>query len=211
MTFDNIYEFCANNRVESTMAPNGVYNCYINYRDGDRPWGSGKNVLDAIENGVVTFLRHHANRGFQQPQHKMLPASGVPALPPDQLAHFLSYESFIFWYWFAVKYNKTAVIDQYEQQAQQKHPSLVNTIRFLVEKAEATIKDINTKLYEKIPAINNVWIQAIVYYESFIAEKYENNKIIMDMIEKNVPEDREAFHRIQKQIGKVDEEIQTLP
>lgn len=216
-TYDTIYDFCKANRVEVTMGQNGIYNCYINYQEGDRPWGNGTNILDAIDNGVVTYLRNQSSHRSYHPQQprkqqeaQIYQPTNVQPLPPDKLAHYLSFEGRIFWYWFARKYKKDHIITEYEQHAQDTHPSLLNTIRFIVDKAANTIENINTLLYEKIPAIHNIWIQAIVYYESFAAEKYENNKTIMDLVEKTSAQDREAFHRIQEQIAKIDEEIQTI-
>lgn len=200
-----IYDFCANNRVEVIMQPSGIYNCFINYKEGDRPWGEGPNVLDAIENGVIMYLRYYSKRGFNS-----ISSNKSVNIDPKELQKFFSTGGRIFWYYLAHKYEKKNIIAHYENEAMQENPDFVSTMRFLVQKAKETIEDINTKLYDRIPAINNIWIQCIVYYESFIMEKYENNKFIMDLLEKSPAEDKEAFNRLQKVMTDIDTEIQTL-
>lgn len=207
--YETIYDFCKANRVEATMSPTGVYNCYINYTDSDtRPWGTGTNVLDAIDNGVVNYIRHHSQRGFHQPQKAQQSAS--PNYQPKDLINFFNFEGRIFWYWFARKYGKQNLINYYENEAKKANPDFLNQMKYLIEHAVKSIDDINTRLFNEFPAIHNIWIQSIVYYESFEREIYENNKKIMELIEKQKPEDRKAFQEIQKTIAKIDEEIQKI-
>ncbi len=189
---------------------NGVYQCFINYNQGDRPWGNGDNCLDAIEHGVVMYLRHNSKRGFQQPAQQQPQQLSVKKFDPQEMGYFFSFEARIFWYYFAKKYNKERLIAHYEAEAMKANPDFVNSMRFLVEVATKTIDDINAKLYEKIPAIHNVWIQSIVYYESLLLERYENAQVIRDLISKTGEEDKQGFKGIQKTIAEIDKEIQTL-
>jgi hypothetical protein len=197
----SIFQFSEQNRIEVTMNNQGLYDCFINYEHGDNAWGTGTHCLEAIEKGVVNFLKRQSQQ-YQQ-------TIGNTPIDIKSITHFFSVEALFFWYYFACKYNLEKIKQQYELQCDQEHPGYKNILQFITQSCEDTISDINITIHGT-PAVYNPFVQAVVYYESQKRELYENNKAIMDIINKQVESEREGFFTIQKKIVEVDEAIQSF-
>lgn len=180
-----------------------MHNCYINFKEGDNPWASSDNALDAINDAVNNYV----NSGLYAPN---IATKQKYDESNDALQLFLSKDALFVWYFFARKYGKKKIIQHYETFAQQTNPRYLNIIRFIFDKVNEAVQDPTTTITPDYPALRNLFIMALVYYESLSLELYKNNAIIKKMIETSMPEDREAFDRIQETIGKVDTEIQKI-
>lgn len=203
-----IYEFCTQNRVEVIFNKQGKHECYINFEEGDRPLAVASNALDAIDAGVQNYL----NRG-KVPYTAPAPTNSLALSEKEEnerLRLFLSKEALFIWYFYAKKYGKGRIVTYYEQLAQNTHPSYMNILRFIYDKVHEAVNNPNAKITDSYPALNNIFIQALVYHESLGQERYENNKIISDMQRTLKAEDKEAFGKIQETIIKVEEEIQKI-
>lgn len=195
-----IYDFVKKNRVEVTMDDKGVYNCFINYKPNDKPWGSGSNILDALDDGVVRYM---VNKLSIQPDNSKHEASA----DSKAIRKFLSHEALFIWYFFSRKYNIEKFVNYYEKLAEDTDLSYVNVLRFLYEVITQTIQDPSVEVVKDHPAIDNIFVQAMVYFESLMLEKYENNTLIKKLLDK-IPEDnKEAFYKIQNTIELVHAEI----
>lgn len=198
-----IYEFCKQNRVEVVFNKQGKHECYINFKEGDRPYAIASNALDAIDGAVANYLgRHNVST--------LSVSETIQKEDNERLRLFLSKEALFIWYFYAKKYGKNRIVDYYEDLAQKTHPSYMNVLRFIYDKVNEAVINPETKLMDSYPALNNVFIQALVYHESLAQERYENNKLISDMQTSLKPEDKEAFFKIQETIAKVEEEIQKI-
>lgn len=199
-----IYDFVVQNRVEVTMNPDNSYSCYINYKPGDKPWGKGSNCLQAIDDAVVNYI----NSGTLPPPP--LTAEQIQK-ENDAMRLFLSKDALFIWYFFARKYNMQNIINHYENIALNRNPHYLSSLRFLYTKVNEVIDDPTTKITPEYDAINNIFVQALVYYESLKMEKYNNNALIKGMISKLTKSDQIAFDKIQETIETVDNEIQKIP
>lgn len=199
-----IFEFCKQNRVEVIFNKQGKHECYINFQEGDKPYSVADNALDAIDSGVANYLQSR-NMPYQQPG----PAVNEKE-ENERLRVFLSKDALFIWYFYAKKYGKNRIVAYYEQLAQQTHPSYMNVLRFIYNKVHEAVKNPEAKITDTYPALNNIFIQALVYHESLAEERYENNKLINDMQESLKKEDKEAFFKIQETIVKVEEEVQKI-
>lgn len=202
--YNTIYSFVQANRVEVTCQPGTtIHNCYINYKgEGDRPWGSGGNILDAIERGVINYLNMHSqNVAYPQAHpYKKLPSK-------LEFREFALKDDFIFYYWFACKNNIAHLIQHYEEQAYRHGDIMLDSIKFIVVKAKETIENINAVMDNKYPAIYNLLIQPIVYYESLKTEKYENLIVVRDILAKSNDEYRKDFADRQERMLTIETEI----
>jgi len=201
-----VYDFVRQNRVEIIFNKQGTHECYINYQEGNKPWGVGPNALDALDNGVANYIVQHGGAidrpGQSQPVNERE--------ENERLRVFLSKEALFIWYFYAKKYDKKKVVAYYENLAQQTHPTYLDTLRFIYAKVNEAVLNSKAKITETYPALNNIFIQALVYHESLAQERYENNKIIADMQNELNPKDKEAFYKIQETIVKVEEEIHKI-
>lgn len=196
-----LHDFVRQNKVEVTMDEHGVYNCYINYRKGDAAWGKGSNILEAIDVGVINFLKA-LETGKPSPE--------IRQKLSEDLRLFLTKDALFIWYFYAKKYNIEKIVTHYEQMAQDKHPAYLEALRFIYDTVNAVIDNPELEIMKDYAAINNVFIQALVYYHSLKIEKYENNTLIRKMVDNLKPDDRDAFYRIQSTIETIDKEIQSL-
>ena len=196
-----VYEFVQQNRVEVVFNKAGYYDCYINFKEGDKPWGRGPNALDALDNGVANYT-HSLNHGPKNLQNEKL--------ENEKLRQFLSKEALFVWYFYAKKYDKRKVVAYYENLAVQTHPSYLNILRFIYDKVNEAVQNPQAKITDNYPALNNIFIQALVYHESLAQERYENNKIISDMRSTLSEEDKTAFDGIQKTIVEIEKEIHKI-
>lgn len=196
-----VYEFVQQNRVEVVFNKAGYYDCYINFKEDDKPWGRGPNALDALDNGVANYT-HSLNHGPQNLQDSKV--------ENEKLRLFLSKDALFIWYFYAKKYNKTRIVNYYEQLATQTHPNYLNIIRFMYDKIQEAIKNPETKIDDTYLALNNVFIQALVYHESLAEERYENNKIISEMRSSLGEEEKIAFDKIQETIVEIEKEIHKI-
>lgn len=196
-----VYEFVQQNRVEVVFNKAGYYDCYINFKEGDKPWGRGPNALDAMDNGVANYT-HSLNHGPKNLQNEKL--------ENEKLRQFLSKEALFVWYFYAKKYDKRKVVAYYENLAVQTHPSYLNILRFIYDKVNEAVQNPQAKITDNYPALNNIFIQALVYHESLAQERYENNKIISDMRSTLSEEDKTAFDGIQKTIVEIEKEIHKI-
>ena len=103
-----VYEFVQQNRVEVVFNKAGYYDCYINFKEGDKPWGRGPNALDALDNGVANYT-HSLNHNSQNLQDSKV--------ENEKLRLFLSKDALFIWYFYGRKYNKTRIVNYYEQLA----------------------------------------------------------------------------------------------
>lgn len=196
-----VYEFCKQNRVEVVFNKAGYYDCYINFKEGDKPWGRGPNALDAMDNGVANYShsQNHAPVNLQNEKEEN-----------EKLRLFLSKEALFIWYFYAKKHGKNKVVAYYENLAMQTNPSYLNILRFIFDKVNEAVQNPEAKITDNYPALNNIFIQALVYHESLAQERYENNKIISEMRSMLSKEDKESFGRIQDTIVKIEEEVQKI-
>lgn len=196
-----VYEFVQQNRVEVVFNKAGYYDCYINFKEGDKPWGRGSNALDALDNGVANYT-HSLNYGPKNLQNEKL--------ENEKLRQFLSKEALFIWYFYAKKYDKHKVVAYYENLAVQTHSSYLNILRFIYDKVNEAVQNPQAKITDDYPALNNIFIQALVYHESLTQERYENNKIISDMRSTLSKEDKTVFDGIQKTIVEIEKEIHKI-
>jgi hypothetical protein len=197
-----LHDFIMNNRVEVTMDEKGIYNCYINYKEGDKPYGKSKsNCLEAIDAGVMNYMQFHNLQRNAQP---------VQQSAADELRKFLTTEALFIWYFYARKYNITKIVNHYENLAQDTHPEYLNAIRFMYDTVNKAIDNPQLEIMKDYAAINNVFIQALVYYESLKIEKYETNSVINKLVKNLSAEDQDAFYKVQKTVELIDSEIQTI-
>lgn len=196
-----VFEFCKEHRVEVIMGRAGIYECWIDYQQGDRPWGTGTNCLDAIDNGVVNYLKIKAQQ--------MQKTTGTIDIDVSECTKFFSTEGLIFWYYFACKYNLPKYTEYYEKKCMEKGPGYKEIMQHITYNANETIKDINL-IVHGYPAVHNIFVQAIVYYESLKQDIFENAAVIRDLIKKTSERDQEGFYRIQNTIAEIDIEIQKL-
>lgn len=197
-----IYDFVKQHRVEVIVTASGVYNCYIDYEPGNNPSGQGSNILEALDIGVANYLNNMNPAAIQ----KVGPDQQQQA--SDALRKFLSKEALFVWYYFARKYNMDKIVGYYEDLANTTHPTYCNTLRFLYDTINKVMDDMKVEIVKDYPAISNIFVQALVYYESLKIEKYENNTFIKKMLENLKADDINAFYVIQDTIKKVDIEIQ---
>jgi len=200
-----IYEFCKANRVEVVFNKQGKHECFINFQDGDRPYATANNALDAIDAGVANYLNKNS-----VPYKAPISATDIEKEESEKFRVFLSKEALFIWYFYAKKYEKQRIVDYYEYLADQTHPAYTNMLRYIYDKVNEAVENPTTKIHDNYPALNNIFIQALVYHESLEKERYENNKIIAEMQKSLKPEDKEVFMRIQKTIAQVQEEIQKV-
>lgn len=193
-----IFEFCENNRVEVVYNKQGQHECYINFKEGDKPWGIGVNALDAIDRGVNAYV--HKNNIINQ--------NLTPEEQQKAVTKFLSTEGLFAWYYFSKKYNKQTLINHYEHVASTINPLYLASLKFLYDKTVETLHNPKSVIKDDYESLNNVFIQSLVYYESLKNEKYENNNIISLKHKTLDVKDIEAFHKIQNTLAQIDIEVQ---
>lgn len=193
-----VYSFVQQNRVEVVFNRSGKYDCYINFKEGDKPWASASNALDAIDAAVTNYIQ--SSRG----------PKNIDKEENDKLRLFLSRDALFIWYFYARKYDKKKIVSFYENLASVTHGSYLHILRLIFDKVNEAVDNPGLKLDDNYPALNNIFIQALVYHESLAKEKYETNKIIFDMHDKLKQEDKEAFDKIQDTIKKIETEIQNI-
>lgn len=200
-----IYEFVQKHRTEVVFGPNGYYECYVDYKPGDNPWGTGPNILEALDNGVMNYmikvykLNAVSTMTSESHQQKL-----------EELKRFLSEESLFIWYFFARKHDKKRIIKHYEDEAIKTNPEFLNVMRFMHDKIYETIENPKTTIIDNYAALNNIFIQAIVFHESLEKELYSNNALIRKMRDELDEKARETFDGLQKQITEIESELQKL-
>ena len=201
-----IYEFVQKHRTEVVFGPNGYYECYIGYKPGDEPWGTGPNILEALDNGVMNYLikvyKFEATTTMSPEAHQQR---------NEKLRDFLSKESLFIWYFFARKYKKDRIIKHYEDEAIKTNAEYLNVMRFLHDKIYETIENPKTTIIDDYSALNNIFIQALVFHESLEKELFTNNALIQKMRADLDEKAKETFDGLQSQIVDIEREIQTLP
>lgn len=197
----NLYEFVQQNRVEVVFNKDGQYDCFINFKEGDKPWGRGPNALDAMDNGMANYT-HALKHGPKNLQNEKA--------EQEKLRLFLSKDALFIWYFYAKKHGKHKVVNYYENLAVQTHPNYLNVLRFIYDKVHEAVQNPDAKIDDNYPALNNVFVQALVYHESLAEERYENNKIIAEMRNTLSDEDKKAFDKIEKTIITIEEEIHKI-
>ena len=55
---ESILEFTKNNKVEVMLEQDLQYSCFVNYKEGDRPYGSGLTPLWAMIDGINKYKEH---------------------------------------------------------------------------------------------------------------------------------------------------------